>query len=59
MGSLPLVELVRGHDALEFPEVSLVECDRVRVSASETLSQVRVVKSLAVTEKFVAQAKTE
>ncbi len=57
--SLPLVELVRSGDALEFPEISLVEAHGLRVSASEALSNVGVVESLAVAELLVAEGETE
>ena len=59
--SLPLVELVGSGDALEFPEIGLVKVHGFGVSASDALSQVGVMESLAVAELVVSkgEAKSE
>ena len=57
--SLPSVEVMRSVDTLELPEISLVETHGLRVSAAQTLSNVSIVKSLAITEEFVADSKAE
>ena len=57
--SVPSVELMRGSDALEFPEISLGEAHGFGVSASEALSHISVVESLTVAKLVVAEGETK
>ena len=50
---------MRRVDALEFPEFSLVEIHGLGVSASQTLSGVRVLEALTITELHIAESKTK
>ena len=50
---------MRGLDTLELPEVSLVQIERLRVSASEALRHVGIVEPLAVTKLLGAEGQTQ
>ena len=57
--SSPLVELVRGWDTLELPEIGGTEGLGFWVSSSESLSNPGVVKSLSVSELGETEASSK
>ena len=57
--SCPSVVLVIWFDSLHFPKVACGQTFRLRVSSTDTFSDICVVQSLSVTEEFVAKGKSE